>query len=166
MQLLSLTYSLIHYTRYTRSPQDVALVRAEIVDAQGQVVPSAAHNVTFSVASGPGRIIAVGNGDPRCHEPNHASWRSAYHGLVRVVVQASVRAAGSVTERRLLQRIDRDAGMRTSVNLETQPQATAIQITATAPGLHGASLAIPTSVNAQDAVLPSAARSVGAANLG
>jgi hypothetical protein len=50
--------------------QDVGLVRAEVVDALGRIVPSAAHNVTFTVVSGPGRVIGVGNGDPTNHQPN------------------------------------------------------------------------------------------------
>ena len=53
----------------------------------------------FSIVSGPGRIIGVGNGDPFCHEPNKASWRSAYHGLARVVVQVTENAAASSHER-------------------------------------------------------------------
>ena len=58
------------------------MVSAAILDTNGHVVPSASHNVTFNIVSGPGRIIGVGNGHPACHEPNQASWRSAYHGLV------------------------------------------------------------------------------------
>jgi len=60
--------------------QDAGMVRAAIVDSAGRVVPSASHNVSFRVVSGPGRIIGVGNGNPTCHEPNHASWRRCkYH---------------------------------------------------------------------------------------
>ena len=65
--------------------QDVGLLRASVVDAAGRVVPSATHNVTsnvtFTVKSGPGRILGVGNGNPTNHEPNQAAWRSASHGL-------------------------------------------------------------------------------------
>ena len=64
---------------------DVALVRATIVDAEGNVCADATHNVTFSVASGPGLVWGVGNGDPANQQPSHAPWRSAYHGLARAV---------------------------------------------------------------------------------
>ena len=66
--------------------QDTGMIHAAILDSKGHVVSGASHNVTFRVVSGPGRIIAVGNGNPACHEPNHATWRSAYHGLVRAFV--------------------------------------------------------------------------------
>ena len=95
--------------------QDTGLVRASIVDSTGQVVPSASHNVSFRIVSGPGRIIGVGNGDPACHEPNHASWRSAYHGLARVVVQVTEDHASSSQHRHRLLQIDRDGGIRTHI---------------------------------------------------
>merc|ERR1719201_2902076 len=38
--------------------QDVALGRAEVIDSNGQVVPGAAHNISFRVTGGPGRVIA------------------------------------------------------------------------------------------------------------
>ena len=41
--------------------QDVGMLRASIVDGAGRVVPSAAHNVSFVIKSGPGRILGVGN---------------------------------------------------------------------------------------------------------
>eukprot|EP01044_Picomonas_judraskeda_P003708 COSAG03_NODE_311_length_9123_cov_2.643506_15_plen_67_part_00 len=58
--------------------QDVGLLRAEVVDAAGRVVPSAAHNISFTVLAGPGRIIGVGNGDPTNHQPNTVSWRMSH----------------------------------------------------------------------------------------
>ena len=68
--------------------QDTALLRASVVDAAGHVLNNATNRVTFSVISGPGRVIASHNGDVRNHEPNHAPSNLAYHGLVRVVVHA------------------------------------------------------------------------------
>ena len=59
------------------------------MDSNGRVCQSSSLNVFFSIVSGPGRIIGVGNGDPSCHEPNQAHWRSAYHGLARVIVQVT-----------------------------------------------------------------------------
>jgi hypothetical protein len=135
------------------------------VDTNGQVVPGASHNVSFSVTAGPGKVIAVGNGDPRCHEPNHASWRSAYHGLVRVVVQATQRATGSALERQLLNRIDRDAGLVTTIVEDDKVTVEEITLSASAPGLKSATLSIPTSVDPADSVLASAAAAVNVVNL-
>ena len=53
---------------------------------------SASHNVTFTVVSGPDRIIAVGNGDPTNHHPSRVAWRSAFHGLVRGIVKVTTDA--------------------------------------------------------------------------
>ena len=95
--------------------QDAALVRATIVDGNGQTVRSASQNVTFSILSGPGRIIGVGNGNPSCHEPNKATWRSAYHGLARAVVQVTEDHASHPDHRRRMIEIDIDGGHRTKV---------------------------------------------------
>lgn len=35
------------------------------------------------------RIIGVGNGDPSCHEPDKASQRTMFNGLVQVIAQAA-----------------------------------------------------------------------------
>ena len=80
------------------------MVSASIVDDQGRKghsSPSASNNITFSIVTGPGQIIGVGNGDPFCHEPkNKALWRSAHHGLARVFVQVTENAASSSHERK------------------------------------------------------------------
>ena len=49
---------------------DVALLRATIIDADGNPVLDATDNVTFTVKSGPGYVAGVGNGDPSCQEPS------------------------------------------------------------------------------------------------
>jgi beta-galactosidase len=38
-----------------------------------------------------GRIIGVGNGDPRSHEPDKAMQRAAFNGLCMSLVQATKR---------------------------------------------------------------------------
>ncbi|MGD0797414.1 MAG: beta-galactosidase GalA [Acidobacteriaceae bacterium] len=76
--------------------QDVAVVNVTIVDAEGRTVPMAGNKVTFAV-SGPGGVIGVGNGDPSCHEADHASQRSAFNGLCMAVVQSRRGEAGGVT---------------------------------------------------------------------
>lgn len=74
--------------------EDVAVVAVEIVDAQGRPVPTADHRMAFKVL-GPGRLIGVGNGDPRSHEPDQADHRKAFNGLCMALVQAG-RQAGTV----------------------------------------------------------------------
>ena len=66
--------------------EDTALVRVEIVDRQGRLVPIADNSVDFALRS-QGRILGVGNGDPSCHEPDKASRRRAFNGLCQVIVQ-------------------------------------------------------------------------------
>jgi beta-galactosidase len=78
--------------------QDVAVVNVTIVDAQGRTVPTADNFVTFAV-SGPGEVIGVGNGDPSCHEPDHATQRSAFNGLCMAIVQSRRGEPGAVTVR-------------------------------------------------------------------
>jgi beta-galactosidase len=74
--------------------EDVAVVTAEIVDVKGRAVPTAANLVTF-VTTGPGAVLGVGNGDPRSHEPDKASQRSAFNGLCMALVQSG-KAAGDI----------------------------------------------------------------------
>ena len=57
---------------------------ARKVPAIGGVCSSSALTVESTNAS----IIGVENGDPHCHEPDKATWRSAFHGLVRAIVQS------------------------------------------------------------------------------
>ncbi len=51
------------------SSQDTALLRAAIVDSNGQLVPTATNNVTFTVISGPGRVWAAGEAEGKAKEP-------------------------------------------------------------------------------------------------
>jgi beta-galactosidase len=72
------------------APGEVAVVRAAILDAGGQEVPTASNPVTFSLA-GDAKLLGVGNGDPRSLEPDHANTRSAFNGLCMAIVQAGDR---------------------------------------------------------------------------
>jgi beta-galactosidase len=57
---------------------DIAVVWVNVADAAGRVVPTAGDQIDFE-ASGPIRIIGVGNGDPGSHEPDHPADRYAFH---------------------------------------------------------------------------------------
>jgi beta-galactosidase len=74
---------------------DVAILRAEVVDARGRPVPDGADLIRFSV-SGPADVIGVGNGDPTSLEPDHARERRAFHGLAQALVRTR-RRAGPIT---------------------------------------------------------------------
>lgn len=67
--------------------RDVAHVRVEVVDANGTVVPNASNRIRFEV-TGAGRLLAVGNGDPRDHDPYQADSRRAFHGLALAFIEA------------------------------------------------------------------------------
>ncbi len=74
---------------------DVAIVRARVVDADGTTVPRADNLITFKV-SGPGVIACVDSGDTISHEPFQASERKAFQGECVAFVKASA-ASGNVT---------------------------------------------------------------------
>jgi len=74
---------------------DVALVKVEVVDAAGRVVPTADNNVTLS-HTGPATFLGGGNGDPACHTSDRSPSRPAFHGLL-LGVYASTRGVGTVT---------------------------------------------------------------------
>ncbi len=87
--------------RLSANGEDVSVVEVRIVDGNGRVVPTADHDVTFTV-SGAGRFIGIGNGDPSSHEVDRvppgaeAPWkRRAFNGLCMALVQAT-RQAGEI----------------------------------------------------------------------
>ena len=128
--------------------QDSGLVSAAILDSNGRVVHSSSHNVTFSIVSGPGRIIGVGNGNPACHEPNQVSWRSAYHGLARAIVQVTENHATLPEHRQHLIQIDRDGGICTRIQdprVESTNCADAIIVEVSVPGIGSSTVTIPIS---------------------
>ncbi len=76
--------------------EDVTMVAATVVDAQGRVVPTADDLVQFTVSGDAARVCGVGNGDASSHEPDRASQRHAFNGLCMAVVQAGEKP-GEVT---------------------------------------------------------------------
>ena len=129
--------------------QDTGMVNAAIFDSKGNLVNSASNNVTFRIVSGPGKIIGVGNGDPTCHEPNKASWRSAYHGLARVIVQVTKDQASFPMHRERLRQIDSEGGIRTIVVPPGREEPLEdIVIEASVEGLGSSQVSIPVSTDA------------------
>ena len=152
--------------------KDVALLRATIVDAQGNVVRDSTPVVTFAVTAGPGFVAGVGNGDPACQEPSQSSSRSAYHGLARGIIRVTVDASGPPADRALRALVNVDAGngalSRASSILQGPASGapTSITVTATAPGLATATITIPLSIDPKDSVLAVASASIASADLG
>jgi beta-galactosidase len=68
--------------------ENVAPVRAKIVDANGIEIPRANDLIHFQI-SGPGVIAAVDNGDNSSHEPFQATERHAYLGECVAYLKAS-----------------------------------------------------------------------------
>ncbi|MGH9497180.1 MAG: beta-galactosidase GalA [Candidatus Sulfotelmatobacter sp.] len=75
--------------------EDVSILKAEVLDKEGRVVPTANHIILFKI-SGEGAIIGVGNGDPNCQESDKELKRSVFNGLAQVIVQ-STRTPGTIT---------------------------------------------------------------------
>ncbi len=65
---------------------DIAMLRAEIVDENGLVVPDGGQPLTFETDSG--KILGTANGDPSDHMPPNGPVRRAFHGLAQAVVKA------------------------------------------------------------------------------
>ena len=139
--------------------QDSGMVSAVLLDSNGRVAHGSSLNVTFSITSGPGRIIGVGNGNPQCHEPNHATWRSAYHGLARVIVQVTEDHVTSNRHRNI--QIDSDGGKRTLIGDPREPKRVLedIVVQVSADGVGQATVSIPTSTDPNDGVIPTAKKS-------
>jgi beta-galactosidase len=74
---------------------DVDYVTAEVVDADGAVVPDADNLVRFRI-SGPGAIIAVDSANNASHEPFQATERHAFQGRCLAIIRATA-ASGRIT---------------------------------------------------------------------
>jgi beta-galactosidase len=67
---------------------DVSFVTAKVTDAADVAVPLADNLISFAV-DGPGKVIAVENGDVDGHEPFQAMQRHAYQGVCTVILRAT-----------------------------------------------------------------------------
>jgi beta-galactosidase len=73
---------------------DLSFITVEAVDAQGRLQPNTTGEVQFSI-SGPGTIIAVGNGDQQSTEAYQGDHRALFQGRAIVVVRTS-RTSGAI----------------------------------------------------------------------
>ncbi|NML09428.1 glycoside hydrolase family 2 protein [Sphingobium sp. AR-3-1] len=67
--------------------RDLSFVTLEVLDKDGQIVPAAKQNISFTI-EGPGQIVATDNGDPTdlTAFPSHS--RAAFNGLALAIVKA------------------------------------------------------------------------------
>ncbi|MFP5226476.1 MAG: beta-galactosidase GalA [Acidobacteriota bacterium] len=70
--------------------EDVAVLKVEVLDKQGRLVPIADNAIAFKV-EGPGKLIGVGNGNPNCLESDKEPRRSVFNGLAQVIIQSTKR---------------------------------------------------------------------------
>jgi beta-galactosidase len=75
--------------------RDLCYVDVQLTDKNGVLVPSAEHDIRFSV-EGPGAIVGVDNGDLTSMESYKAKKRKAFLGRAQAIIQAA-RKPGTIT---------------------------------------------------------------------
>jgi beta-galactosidase len=80
---------------FGNGPDDVLTVRAEIVDANGTLVPDASNLLHFAVTGA--QIRAVDSGSNTDHDPLQSHDRHAFQGRAIVLIQSSVSSSAPVT---------------------------------------------------------------------
>lgn len=67
---------------------DLSYLTVEVVDGEGNLIHRADNKIYFTV-HGVGRLIAVGNSDPKSEEPFVGNQRKVYHGRALAVVRSN-----------------------------------------------------------------------------
>lgn len=75
--------------------QDLSFVTVKVTDKAGLVVPRTHNSVKYTL-TGPGEIIAIGNGDPTNHESFQAKERKVFNGLALVVIRSKKGKTGKI----------------------------------------------------------------------
>lgn len=65
---------------------DAFIVNVHVIDAEGNIIPDANNLVHFDSDSSL-KLLGVGNGDPNCHESDHAPYRSLYMGHCQAIFE-------------------------------------------------------------------------------
>jgi beta-galactosidase len=73
--------------------KDLSFVTVRVVDAKGNLVPNAAHQLSFKV-TGEGHIAGVDNGYQAGGESLKGNTHKAYNGLGLVIIQATEKTGG------------------------------------------------------------------------
>ncbi|KAI0455793.1 glycoside hydrolase superfamily [Xylaria acuta] len=74
---------------------DLSFITVAVIDGNGDVVPQASNNVTFSI-TGPGKIVSTDNGNPADFTVFPSPSRKAFSGLVLSIVRADSGASGDI----------------------------------------------------------------------
>ncbi len=132
--------------------EDVAMLKAELLDANDNLVNSDTRNISFAVVSGPGKLWGTHNGNPANLSPNHSPWTLAYGGLASAIVRTTVDAASAASHReRLLQTTPLSERTVKVVNPNQAYSAEKIVVRAVADGIAlPAEVGIITSVDAEN----------------
>lgn len=83
-------------TSITGDGKDLSFITVAVVDENGDTVPQADNEITFSVASGSGEIVTTDNGDPRDETPFPSPIRKAFSGLALAIVRAEPGSSGEI----------------------------------------------------------------------
>lgn len=78
-------------TRLTADGEDLSYITVKVVDREGNEVPTATHEVTFS-AKGAGRFLATANGDPTNLNSFQEPHMPLFSGAATAIVQAGKQA--------------------------------------------------------------------------
>ena len=143
--------------------EDVALVRATVVDAQGNACGDAENTVSFAVTAGPARIVGTHNGHPALGAPASAPSVAAYGGLARGIARVTLLATGSAADRAVLAAVNVDAGRgnaSSAIHAGDAPPPPSFTVTALSPGLAAGAVTVALSTADADGVLQVAAASV------
>lgn len=70
--------------------KDLAFITVQLLDKEGLLVPTADNLVRFKL-SGPGKITAVGNGDPTNYDSFQSNMYKAFLGQCLLIVQSTER---------------------------------------------------------------------------
>ncbi len=79
-------------------PNDLSFVTATVVDAAGARIPQGEEAVAFAVVSGPGRLAAVGTGNPKDTSSFHSGKKTTWMGRALAIVQPTGGAGAVVLE--------------------------------------------------------------------
>ena len=82
--------------KITADGRDLAFVTVSIMDKDGLIVPRS-HNLVRFDLTGPGEIVAVGNGDSADPDSFQATQRKAFNGLCQVIIRGLPGQAGTLT---------------------------------------------------------------------
>jgi beta-galactosidase len=83
------------HSKINADGRDFSFVTVTVADKDGLLVPRSKNHIQFSI-EGPGKIIAVDNGDATSFEPFQANERDVYNGKALVIVRSQAGVQGII----------------------------------------------------------------------